>query len=125
MKTTLIPIDIYETELAIHIGTYKELQAILSTEYNEEIEDIESTQATYCGIFRISGLKRQVILIHKDFLSISLLVHEFFHAVVDLFRFIGIKLSPESEESFAYLQDFLLKRTLYTLKEQKIKVKYE
>ncbi len=46
------------------------------------------------------------------------LLHEAFHATSHVLRHVGVSLTPESEETYAYLQDYLV-REIKTRSQQK------
>jgi len=52
------------------------------------------------------------------------IVHEVFHLVCYIMKHIGCKLSDESEEAFAYLNEYLYKKitSLIIIEKQKLKV---
>ena len=48
-----------------------------------------------------------LLLLHEDDLGEEIINHETFHLTYKILKFVGVKLSDNSEEAFAYLNDYI------------------
>ncbi len=118
MKTTaLIHIDMIRRDVLFHFGNAttlrKELRKYHKKEIVDEVVENPPKEETSSGrtIFRADPYVMVVWLpcIPTTTEMFDTLAHEIFHATVAIMNSIGASLSVESEETYAYLIDFLTK----------------
>jgi hypothetical protein len=109
----VIPIDVYGHDIVVSIGQsdvdlYRELQENISEkQFDKHMANQKSIATTY-------KLKTGCILIRfKDGIdNPGIVAHEALHAVVFLFKKIGIDFAYESEEAYAYTLEYLTNQIL-------------
>lgn len=108
-KVTIIPLHIYPFEVAVAFNLpynelSKELQKILPKELHDEIDGLDGRYDARTYFFEQGG--QTVINFHE--VSDSLIAHEAFHAACFILNHIGMQLTRESEEAYAYLIGYLV-----------------
>jgi hypothetical protein len=109
----IIPIDVYGHDILISIGQkdddlYEELKENISK------KDFDKYMSKQKSIATTHKLRTGTILIRfkDDIDNPGIVAHEAFHAVVFLFKKIGIQFSYESEEAYTYLLEYLVNEIL-------------
>lgn len=111
----IIPIDIYDRDLMVHFGGKEELPEELER-YGLEKEELDDILD---GISELT--KGQTVLLSNNTLLIWMphiptiedygtLSHEIFHCVDFLMNDIGVSLTRESGEAYAYLIGYITKK---------------
>jgi hypothetical protein len=116
MKSIKIVLPIYPFEFMVSIAqTNKQLMDDFIKYWDEPkfIElvknDVENMDDDYSGYFQM--YKCQVgIFRFKNKPAVGVIVHECFHACYKLMDRIGQQLSDESEESYAYLMQYIFEQ---------------
>ena len=109
----VIPIDVYGHDIVVSIGQsdvdlYRELQENISEkQFDKHMANQKSIATTH-------KLKTGCILIRfkDDIDNPGIVAHEAFHAIVFLFKKIGIEYCYESEEAYAYSLEYLTNQIL-------------
>jgi hypothetical protein len=109
----IIPLDVYGHDVAVSIGQsdddlYEQIQENISRkQFDKHMANQKSIATTH-------KLKTGSILIRfkDDINDPGIVAHEAFHAVVFLFKKIGIDFVYESEEAYAYTLEYLTNQIL-------------
>jgi len=109
----IIPLDVYGHDIVVSIGQsdddlYEQIQENISRkQFDKHMANQKSTATTH-------KLKTGSILIRfkDDIDNAGIVAHEAFHAVVFLFKKIGIDFAYESEEAYAYTLEYLTNQIL-------------
>jgi hypothetical protein len=109
----IIPLDVYGHDIVVSIGQsdddlYEHIQEnIPRKQFNKHMTNQKSIATTH-------KLKTGSILIRfkDDINDPGIVAHEAFHAVVFLFKKIGIDFVYESEEAYAYTLEYLTNQIL-------------
>jgi hypothetical protein len=109
----IIPIDVYGHDIVVSIGQsdddlYEQIQENISR------KQFDKHMANQKAIATTHKLKTGAILIRfKDNIDdAGIVAHEALHAVVFLFKKIGIDFTYESEEAYAYTLEYLTNQIL-------------
>jgi len=109
----IIPLDVYGHDIAVSIGQsdvdlYRELQENISE------KQFDKHMANQKAIATTHKLKTGAILIRfkDDIDNPGIVAHEALHAIVFLFKKIGIEFCYESEEAYAYSLEYLTNQIL-------------
>ena len=109
----IIPLDVYGHDIVISIGQsdddlYEQIKENIS------IKQFDKHMANQKSIATTHKLKTGSILIRfkDDIDNPGIVAHEAFHAVVFLFKKIGIDFVYESEEAYAYTLEYLTNQIL-------------
>lgn len=109
----IIPLEIYGHVIGISIGQsdddlYEQIQEHLSR------KKFDKYMANQDSIATTHKLKTGAIIIRfkDDIDDAGIVAHESLHAVVFLFKKIGIEFSYESEEAYAYTLEYLTNQIL-------------
>lgn len=109
----IIPLNIFAHDIVISIGQsdddlYEKIQANISK------KQFDKQMANQKAIATTHKLKTGAILIRfsKNIDDAGIVAHEALHAVVFLFKKIGIEFSYESEEACAYTLEYLTNQIL-------------
>lgn len=109
----VIPIDVYGHDIVVSIGQtdedlYEEIKERVSDKdflkYITNQKSIATTHKTRTGLI--------IIRFKDDINDPGIVAHEAFHAVVYLFKKIGIQFCYESEEAYAYALEYLTNEIL-------------
>jgi hypothetical protein len=111
--TKVIPIDVYGHDVVVSIGQsdedlYEHIRENISKKkFDKRMTNQTSIATTY-------KLKTGCILIRftDDIDNPGIVAHEAFHAIVFLFKKIGIDFAYESEEAYAYSLEYLTNQIL-------------
>lgn len=111
----IINIEMYQRDLMVHFGDKESLKDNLSTFIGESkaMEVIEKIQDTNVGnVFVLEGGESILHMpkIPTDSNGFSILAHEIYHITNSIMEKVGINMSSDSEEAYAYLIQFLTKR---------------
>jgi hypothetical protein len=107
----VISIEIYCRDVVVSIGQsnkqlFKELKhKMTKSEFDYLFSDWDDNIAKGRTIFHDSGF---TVIRLKDFSDYGLIAHECFHAVCFIFNKIGMPLTKESDEAYAYLLQYLV-----------------
>jgi len=109
----IIPLDVYGHDIVISIGQsdddlYEQIKENISRkQFDKHMANQKSIATTH-------KLKTGAILIRfkDDINDPGIVAHEAFHAVVFLFKKIGIDFAYESEEAYAYTLEYLTNQIL-------------
>ena len=118
----IIPIEIYGHDIAVSIGQsdedlYEELKENIS---EKEFKKYMTNQKAIATTHKLST--GAIAIRFKDNIdNVGIVAHESFHAVVFLFKKIGIEFCYESEEAYTYLLEYLINQIL-KIKEDENKV---
>lgn len=109
----IIPLDVYGHDIVVSIGQsdedlYEEIQE------NTSKKDFDKYMANQKSIATTHKLRTGSILIRfkDDINNPGIVAHEAFHAIVFLFKKIGIEYCYESEEAYAYALEYLTNQIL-------------
>lgn len=109
----IIPLDVYGHDIVVSIGQsdddlYEEIKENISK------KDFDKYMANQKAIATTHKLRTGAILIRfKDNIdNPGIIAHEAFHAIVFLFKKIGIEYAYESEEAYAYTLEYLTNQIL-------------
>lgn len=109
----IIPLDVYGHDIVVSIGQsdddlYKRIEENISK------KDFDKYVANQKAIATTHKLRTGGILIRfKDNIdNPGIVAHEAFHAIVFLFKKIGIEYAYESEEAYAYTLEYLTNQIL-------------
>lgn len=111
--TKLIQINVYNSDVLVHFGTEESLIKYMKnngfTSYVDEVKDILSQdKAVILAETFMLDTGQTIMWFSEKKPNIGLIAHEVFHAVYNLLERIGIRLSSDSEEAYAYLTQFLI-----------------
>jgi hypothetical protein len=116
MKSKKIVLPIYPFEFMVSIG---QTNSQLLTDFNKywdepnyrEMvkEDVENMDYDYSAYFKIYNCQVGIFRFKKKPTS-GIIVHECFHACSKLMKRIGQELVDESEESYAYLMQYIFEQ---------------
>ena len=119
MKNFVIPVDIYDKDVMVHIGYTDTLidevgkLDISDKEYNTVMDEIKSIDGFGYTISIDNGA---TIIYIDNVISIErtmyVAIHECYHAANAIMRSIGVYPSLANEECFAYLQEYLFKQIM-------------
>lgn len=99
----------HEETFKIPIYGYKVLLAIVE-DIDEYCEDLKlEIKSDKCKAIIIAIENKFILVFQKDRLHENLIVHESFHLTAQVMRLIGCSLTDESEEAYAYLQEWIYK----------------
>jgi len=115
----IIPIDVYGHDIVVSIGQsdedlYEQIQENISRkQFDKHMANQKSIATTH-------KLKTGSILIRfkDDINDPGIVAHEALHAVVFLFKKIGIDFAYESEEAYAYTLEYLTNQILKIKKDE-------
>ena len=109
----IIPLDVYGHDIVVSIGQsddnlYEEIKENIS---KKRFDKFFANQTSIATTFK---LKTGCILIRfkDDIDNPGIVAHESFHAIVYLFKKIGIEYCYESEEAYAYTLEYLTNQIL-------------
>jgi hypothetical protein len=109
----IIPLDVYGHDIVVSIGQtdedlYEEIKENLSK------KDFDKHVANQKAIATTHKLRSGCILIRfkDDIDNPGIVAHEAFHAIVYLFKKIGIDFVYESEEAYTYALEYLTNQIL-------------
>jgi len=109
----IIPLDVYGHDIVVSIGQsdedlYKEIKENISE------KDFKKHMANQKAIATTHKMRSGCILIRfkDDIDNPGIVAHEALHAVVFLFKKIGIDFAYESEEAYAYTLEYLTNQIL-------------
>jgi hypothetical protein len=109
----IIPLDVYGHDIVVSIGQsdedlYKEIKENISE------KDFKKHMANQKAIATTHKMRSGCILIRfkDDIDNPGIVAHEAFHAIVFLFKKIGIQYCYESEEAYAYTLKYLTNQIL-------------
>ena len=112
---TIIPIDIYNTDLLLVTGTPEEMKEALKERLGEEegekaynlmAEDISDISLGRSALLENGA----VALWMPDASDKATMAHEIFHIVTYITEKVGIRLSHDSDEAYAYLIGYITKK---------------
>lgn len=112
--TEIIHIDIYNADILLHIGNNKQLLKYMRANglasYIKDMKQLlgKNEQTTLGRTMQLDN--GQTIILFKRNPEPSLLAHEVFHAACMILNRIGITLSDESDEAYAYLIQFITQK---------------
>lgn len=115
-----VDVEIYPITILVYFGEVdfmlKDMKSRLDRKLITKGEYKQIKNFDYnAGCFIMSPLNLSVLYIDRlptNNVTLSILNHEIFHAVVTILTRCGIKLSKDSEESYAYLTDYI-SRNIY------------
>lgn len=113
VKTVTIPV--YYRGVLVFIGSRGQLRDHLFRyypDYATSMEDLEIPPAA-AYTFKLEG---DALIYSPSVPSEAAMVHEIFHSVRHILGIIGVELSDETEEVFAYLMEYLSDQILPWLK---------
>jgi hypothetical protein len=109
----IIPLDVYGHDIVVSIGqTDKDLYEQIKENISEK--DFKKHMANQKAIATTHKMRSGCILIRfkDDIDNPGIVAHEAFHAIVFLFKKIGIQYCYESEEAYAYTLEYLTNQIL-------------
>ncbi len=106
-------IEIYDFNIYYLISDWKQCRLELEDAFGKDDEPEENTGTGYAlPIIQSDERKAYFIWIDKD-ANFSTRIHECFHAVVYIMRdYLDIQLDDNSEEAFAYLLTYIVRKVL-------------
>lgn len=111
----IIPIDIYNTDLLVVVGTTEDLENALKGHLGEEegeeayalmAEDISDISLGRSALLECGA----VAMWMPDASDKATMAHEIFHVVTYITEKVGIRLSHDSDEAYAYLIGYITKK---------------
>ncbi len=115
MRSKLFEVPLYSTRLYVVVGktTGEELYRHVLKKFSASIPKLK-TEVSGCN--GSCNAKGELIVIYLETLrgreAKGVLAHECFHAVAENMRYSGVGFSASSEESWAYLLDWMVKTIL-------------
>jgi hypothetical protein len=109
----IIPLDVYGHDIVVSIGQSDD-DLYAQIKENISRKQFDKHMANQKSIATTHKLKTGAILIkfRDDIDDPGIVAHEAFHAVVFLFKKIGIDFAYESEEAYAYTLEYLTNQIL-------------
>lgn len=104
----------------LNFDTYPVEIHVFVTKTDQEILDyvIENQLEHYEDLFKLAESEEAIFVYEKDYPTVylrfrnidypSIVAHEAFHVVAFIMRYIGVRLSKNSEEAYAYLLQAIL-----------------
>lgn len=114
-KEDLIPIDMYSTELLLHVGSKDGFKKKLNKFFshgvvNKVMSGINKSSVGYTCPIENKGVYVLWLKEPPDTpFGIGVMSHEVLHLAVNIMKHVGIEPSDSSEEAYAYLVQFLTK----------------
>ena len=111
----IIPVDIYNTDLLLVIGTTEDLENALKEHFGEEegekgyalmAEDISDISLGRSALLECGA----VALWMPDASDKATMAHEIFHIATYIMEKVGIRLSHDSDEAYAYLIGYITRK---------------
>src|ERR1043165_9039756 len=119
-----IPVDIYNTNVALHITNDKKSIEKLEKAFDEKIEDNDEAGVFPPEACPVLWLRRKP----RTADQIGTLAHEAGHAAMGILKSRGMSINSKTEEAYCYLQGFLVKSILTEIrkndKSNKTKISY-
>jgi hypothetical protein len=75
------------------------------------------------GAITLTAGNKFAIVLRKNHLFVPEIAHEIFHAVCAIMRYVGMTLTEESEEAYAYANDYILEECIKKLTRLKLDIK--
>jgi len=117
MKHTKITDHIYGTDIILCIGEDKEFISFVKKNFTDLVDVVEQSLESEClGLTCLNPNTKTIVIYFwnnqdKNRL-LNTVTHELFHATHAIMTRVGIKLSDDSEEAYAYLIGYLTQKTL-------------
>lgn len=113
VKTITIPM--YYRGVLVFIGSREQLKGYLDRHYPSYAPVVEAVEQTQAAAFTFK-LDGDALIFTPQIPSSAEMVHEIFHAARHILDIIGVKLTDDTEEVFAYLMEYLSEQILPWLK---------
>lgn len=117
----VIPIEVYGHDIAVSIGQsdddlYEQIKKNISK------KEFKKNMTKQKAIATTHKLSTGAILIRfkDDIDNVGIVAHEAFHAIIFLFKKIGIDFCYESEEAYAYALEYLTNEILKIKKDENV-----
>lgn len=115
-----IPIPIFNGVVILYIGEIENIDMDKITyEISNELDYVINNRDKKNFVLGTTYFFDKISFIHMKSINknmLSVLCHEIFHAVNNILSFIGISLSDESEEVYAYTIDYVTEKIFSYLK---------
>lgn len=113
-KPYIISIDIYKHDILVFFGDksvlIKCLRRYLEDRQIEKFDRYITTEKGCSCMFDTGQLILYMPNVPKKLDDFTTLNHEIFHCTTLILKRIGVSLSPESEEAYAYLYEYITQR---------------
>lgn len=117
-KTFSIPINVYPFNLIFSFNQSDKALNKTLKKYNVDCKN-DCLLQNYEGFYIPFGNGISLIRLRKfpkNVYWLSVLIHEITHAVIDILRQVGVKLSEKSEEAYTYLMEYITHECLKQIK---------
>lgn len=120
MKTFVIPIDVYNRDVLVHIGKIKPLRKYLGKFLCKNMVAEVCAHLCNCSLGKTLEIDNSGIVVYMPNYSDSakdraILTHELFHATYMILQKAGIDCTDVSDEAYAYLLQCLVEKTFTSL----------
>ena len=112
MKTEIIPIEIFDRDVMVFIGTKDELLEHLGKYNFDGEEDIRDIELPPTGNAFTIKLPLNAIIYAESKPTIPIMAHEVVHTSKHIMDIVGMQVNDETEELLAHLVKYLLDRIL-------------
>lgn len=113
VKTITIPM--YYRGVLVFIGSSEQLMGYLDRHYPSYASVVQTFEYTRAAAYTFK-LDGDALIFAPRIPSSAEMVHEIFHATRHILDIVGVKLSDDTEEVFAYLMEYLSEQILPWLK---------
>jgi hypothetical protein len=109
MMIKKITFDTYPVILHVFVGcTPEEIQIYLDQNNCTNYKDIFNLSDNDEAIFAYEKNSNEIYLRFREIEYPSIVAHEAFHVTAHIMRYVGIRLSRNSEEAYAYLLQYIM-----------------
>lgn len=123
----IIHCELYNRYIHVYVGKSDDVVPMVCKNHDACPSDVEMISERYGGAcFQLThgnvGIwisENQNRFTVKNLFSLQTLIHESFHGVSDILRYVGISHSEETEEAYAYLHSWIVGEILKQLEKRK------
>lgn len=115
-KWVTIPFPIFRRGVMVFVGPQEDLIATLKEKYINYGEDVENTINKHPDLVKTSlgvtfKCEEDAIVWFPEKVTLGSLVHELTHATIHILDKVDIELTPDTEEIFCYMLEYLIEQT--------------
>ena len=104
---------VYPYDILFTIGTTKEeVEKYIIEKCDYQLDEEEKVEIRFSGGGRFVRLKSGAMVLWVRTNTVDIIAHEVFHATCSIMDSIGASLTDSSEESYAYLTEYIWKQIL-------------
>lgn len=120
MNTFVIPIELYNRDIVVHIGKIKPLRKYLGKFLCKKTIDEVCEVFGNCSLGKTIEIENSGIIVYLPHYADTakdraVLTHELFHAAYMILQKAGISCTDTSDEAYAYLLQFLVEKSFTSL----------